>query len=60
MWADPRRFANNRHVDIADAIARFGDKVRRVRQKVIGRYPAPLGVAGREVLADVTSANSAQ
>src|SRR3546814_9108132 len=55
MWADPRRLADDGHVDMVDAAAALFDQRACMLRKARGGGAAPLRIAGREMVADIRS-----
>ena len=53
---DSRRGQNQRGVNVADAVAGFVDQAQRLTKEDGGIGALPLGIAGREVSADVAAA----
>src|SRR3546814_20231571 len=60
MWADPRRLADDGHVDMVDAAAALFDQRACMLRKARGGGAAPLRIAGREMVADIAFADRAE
>src|SRR3546814_13623798 len=60
MWADPRRLADDGHVDMVDAAAALFDQRACMLRNARGGGAAPLRIAGREMVADIAFADRAE